>query len=85
MCVCVCATIVVFLFQPKCIATWTGFSQKPSFRIAISGRAGVGRVSGGRRALSQVNLLVNIFSKLSVIFILQWIAFIFGRDEEEDQ
>ena len=30
---------------------------------------------------SQVYLLVNLFSKS----ILHWIAFIFGRDEEEDQ
>ena len=29
--------------------------------------------------------LLNPFSKLYVTFILQWIAFIFGRDEEEDQ
>ena len=35
--------------------------------------------------MSKVNLLVNLFSKLYVTFILQWIAFIFGRDEEEDQ
>ena len=28
---------------------------------------------------------VNFFSKLYVTFILQRIAFIFGRDEEEDQ
>ena len=33
---------------------------------------------------SEVYLLVNHFSKLYVTFILQWIAFIFGRDEEED-
>ena len=33
----------------------------------------------------QVYLLVNLFSKLYVTFILQPIAFIFGRDEEEDQ
>ena len=39
----------------------------------------------GHRALSQVYLLVNLFSKLYVTFILQWIAFIFGRDEEKDQ
>ena len=30
---------------------------------------------------SPVYLLVNLFSK----FILQWIAFIFGRGEEKDQ
>ena len=35
--------------------------------------------------MSKVYLLVNFFSKLYVTFILQWIAFIFGRDEEEDQ
>ena len=34
---------------------------------------------------SEVYLLVNLFSKLYVTFILHWIAFIFGRDEEEDQ
>ena len=34
---------------------------------------------------SEVYLLVNLFSKLYVTFILNWIAFIFGRDEEEDQ
>ena len=33
----------------------------------------------------EVYLLVNLFSKLYVTFILQWIAFVFGRDEEEDQ
>ena len=35
--------------------------------------------------MSKVYLLVNFFSKLYVTFILQWIDFIFGRDEEEDQ
>ena len=34
---------------------------------------------------SVVYLLVNLFSKLYVTFILYWIAFIFGRDKEEDQ
>ena len=34
---------------------------------------------------SEVYLVVNLFSKLYVTFILHWIAFIFGRDEEEDQ
>ena len=34
---------------------------------------------------SEVYLLVNLFSKLYVTFILHWIAFIFGRGEEEDQ
>ena len=34
---------------------------------------------------SEIYLLVNLFSKLYVTFILQWIAFIFGRDKEEDQ
>ena len=33
----------------------------------------------------EVYLLVNLFSKLYVTFVLQWIAFIFGRDKEEDQ
>ena len=41
------------------------------------------RASGvGHRASSHVYLLVNLFSKLYVTFILQWITFIFGRDEE---
>ena len=35
--------------------------------------------------MSEVYLLVSLFSKLHVTFILQWIAFIFGRDKEEDQ
>ena len=39
----------------------------------------------GGRASSRLNLLVNHFSKLYVTFILQWIAFIRGKDEEEDQ
>ena len=30
-------------------------------------------------------LFDEAFSKLYVAFILQWIAFIFGRDKEEDQ
>ena len=34
---------------------------------------------------SKVYLLFNLFSKLYVTIILQWIVFIFGRDEEEDQ
>ena len=34
---------------------------------------------------SEVYLFVNLFSKLYVTFIFQWIAFIFGRDEEKDQ
>ena len=34
---------------------------------------------------SDIYLLVNLFSKLYVTFTLQWIAFIFGRDREEDQ
>ena len=34
---------------------------------------------------SEVYLLVNLFSKLYVTFTLLWIAFIFGRDKEEDQ
>ena len=60
-----------------------GFSKNPSFKIAMSGQAGIGWV--GHWMSSQVNLLVNLFSKLYVTFILQWIAFIIGRDEEEDQ
>ena len=33
-----------------------------------------------RLSSSQVYLLVNLFSKLYAIVILQWIAFIFGGD-----
>ena len=51
-----------------------------SFKIAMSGREGV-----WCRVSSQVYFLVNLFSKLYVTVILQQIAFIFGRDEEEDQ
>ena len=40
---------------------------------------------GWHWASSQVNLLVNLFLKLYVTIILKWIAFIFGRDEEEDK
>ena len=35
--------------------------------------------------MPKVYLLVDLLSKLHVTFILQWIAFIFGRDKEEDQ
>ena len=49
-------------------------------------RAGGRRASVvGRWGSFQVNFLVNIFSKLHLTFILQWIAFIFDRDEETDQ
>ena len=34
---------------------------------------------------SEVYILVNLLSKLYVTFILQWIAFIFDRDKEEDK
>ena len=53
------------------------FFFNPSFKIAVSGRAGW--LGVWCRASSQVNLLVNLFSKLYVTFTLQWIAFIFGR------
>ena len=49
------------------------FKKNPSFKIVMSGPASRGQAS------SQVNLL------LYVTFILQWIDFIFGRDEKEDQ
>ena len=55
------------------------FLKTPSFKIATSGWA------GGHQTSSKVYLLVNLFSKLYVTFILQWIVFIFGRDEQEDQ
>ena len=42
-------------------------------------------VGVGRQELGVINLLVKLFSKLNVTFMFQWIAFIFGRDEEEDQ
>ena len=67
---------------------WDRFLKNPSFKIAMSGWEG-GRVgghrAGGHRVSSEVYLLVNFYSKLYVTFILQWIAFMFGRDEEEDQ
>ena len=56
------------------------FSKYSSFKVAGSGQVGVGRAGS-----SQVNLLVNLFFQSYVIFILQWIAFIFGRGEEKDQ
>ena len=34
---------------------------------------------------SESYLLVNLFTKLYITFILNWIAFIFGGDEDEDQ
>ena len=34
---------------------------------------------------SQIYLFVNLFTKLYITFILNWIAFIFGRDADEDQ
>ena len=34
---------------------------------------------------SEIYLLVNFFTKLYITFILNWVAFIFGRDEDEDQ
>ena len=55
----------------------------PSFEIAMSGRAGVGQ-SGGRPG-SRASSEITFFSNLYATFILQWIAFILGRDEEEDQ
>ena len=35
--------------------------------------------------MPKIYLLVNLFSKFYVTFILQRIAFMFGRDKEEDQ
>ena len=34
---------------------------------------------------SEVCLLVNLFTKLYITFIHNWIAFIFCRDEDENQ
>ena len=34
---------------------------------------------------SMVYLLVNLYTKLYVTFILNWIVFISGRDKDEDQ
>ena len=34
---------------------------------------------------SEIYLFVNLFTKLHITFILHWIAFIFGGDEDEDQ
>ena len=55
---------------------WMGFSKILSSKIVMSGRVGVMRALDERQVLSQVNLFVNLFSKLYVTFILQWIAFI---------
>ena len=33
----------------------------------------------------EVYLLVNLYSRLYVAFILQWITFVFGKDEEGGQ
>ena len=51
----------------------------------MSGQAGIGRT--GVRASGVVRRLpfVNVFSKLYPTFIRQWIAFIIGRDEEDDK
>ena len=46
--------------------------KSPSFKILMSGWAGIG-------------CQATSYSKLYVTFILQWIAFIFGRVEKEDQ
>ena len=35
--------------------------------------------------MSEIYLLVNLSPKLYVSFILQWIAFISGRDEEDGE
>ena len=48
------------------------FSKNPPFKIAMS-----------RQAVGRHPRLT--FFRSYVTFILQWIAFIFGRDEEEDQ
>ena len=60
-----------------------GFLKNPYIKIALSGRAGVGLAGVGRRP--RFTFWLTFFSKLYVTFILRWIAFIFGRDEEEDQ
>ena len=58
------------------------FKKNLFFRIVMSwqvcGQAGVGR-------RLRFTFWLIFFSKLYVTFILQWIAFIFGRGEEEDQ
>ena len=61
------------------------FSKNPSFKIAMSGWMDRRQTGIWRQASSQVYLLVDLFSKLYVTFKLQWIAFRFGRDEEEGQ
>ena len=53
------------------------FKKNPSFEITMSGRAGVGH-------RPRLTFWLTVFQSY-VTFILQWIAFIFGRDEEEDQ
>ena len=51
------------------------FFLNPSFKVAMS---------GGRRASSQVNLLVNRFSKLYVTLLFSGLLS-YLVDEEEDQ
>ena len=53
-----------------------GFSKNLSFKIAMS------RWSGGRVGIRHH---LGLTFWLYVTFILQWIAFIYGRDKEEDQ
>ena len=63
----------------------TFFFKNLSFKIAGTGQAGRRQAGGHRIPMSsEVYFLVNLFSNLYVTFILQWIAFIFGRDEEEN-
>ena len=53
--------------------------KKLSFKIAMSGRTGVGRRPGF------TFWLTFFFSKLYATFFLQWIALTSRRDEKEDQ
>ena len=55
-----------------------GFFKNLSFKIAMSGQTGIGH-------RPRFTFWLTLFSKLYVTFILLWIAFIFDRDEEEDQ
>ena len=58
---------------------WAGFSKNPFFKIAMSGRA------SGIWRCPMLTFWLTFSSKLYFTFIFQWIAFIFGRVEEEDQ
>ena len=62
------------------------FFFNPFFKLEMSEQAG-GRAGVWRRPRFTFCLTFFFFflPKLNVTFILQWIAFVFGRDEKDDQ